>query len=436
MIEFMPLVDGLIRINENEGNKNIVMYLNKLYKQGQLLQKKQDVSKGVDPVVDGFVKYTMYITLALNIPAGIFNVAIGKYNEIRKRGAKKFAKGEARFWGIDKLLKGDLEGTQTAFRKSMAILKKTAFMTHSLYDLVPPTPGTLNFAGKSIDDILFLVMQGSENWIQGAAFLGELTEEEWNSYDVNGNLLENMPGITAERQSIIEDTVRKVHGRGYSPTDQRLIQMYSLGRAFMQHKRWLPTYLMDRFGKDQINKFGEKEIGSYTAGAEYARESVKFARQILNNEITMDEAIEQLRNMPQYKREAAYAALRGLGMTMLLSVILFSLKAAGKDDEDPFYHFVSRTVSDALLIFDTPKFTYFMLPPALQTFENAMLLTRYSIPISQKEFGFAEMKRKGRYADRGEWKGMTPLVRILPFNKISRQLLSTEDFDYKEVFFK
>ena len=436
MIEFMPLVDGLIRINENEGNKNIVMYLTKLYKEGQLLQKKQEVAKGVDPVVDGFVKYTMYITLALNVPAGIFNVAVGKYNEIRKRGLKKFAKGEARFWGIDRMLKGDFEGTQTAFRKSMAILKKTAFMTHSLYDLVPSTPGTLNFAGKSIDDILFMVMQGSENWIQGAAFLGELTEEEWNSYDVNGNLLENMPGITPTRQSEIEDKVRKVHGRGYSPTDQRLIQMYSLGRAFMQHKRWLPTYLMDRFGKDQINKYGEREIGSYVAGAEYAREATKFARKVLKNEITTAEAIEQLRNMPEYKREAAYAALRGLGMTMMLSAILFSLKAAGQDDEDPLYHFVSRTVSDALLIFDTPKFTYFMLPPSLQTFENAMLLARYSVPVSQKEFGFAKMKRKGRYADRGEWKGTTPLVRLLPFNKISRQLMSQQDFDVQEVLFK
>ena len=436
MIEFMPLVDGLIRINENEGNKNIVMYLNKLYKEGQLLQKKQKVAIGVDPVVNGFVKYTMYVTLALNIPAGIFNVAIGKYNEIRKRGARRFAKGEARFWGIDKLLKGDFEGTQTAFRKSMAILKKTAFMTHSLYDLVPATPGTLNFAGKSIDDLLFLVMQGSENWIQGAAFLGELTEEEWNSYDANGNLLENMPGITAARQSEIEDKVRGTHGRGYSPTDQRLIQMYSLGRAFMQHKRWLPTYIIDRFGKDQINRFGEREIGSYRAAAEYAKEATKFARQVLNNQITTEEAIEQLRNMPEYKREAAYAALRGMGMTMMLSAIMFSLKAAGQDDDDPLYHFISRTVSDALLIFDTPKFTYFMLPPSLQTFENAMLLARYSVPVSQKEFGFAKMKRKGRYADRGEWKGTTPLVRLLPFNKISRQLMSQEDFDYQEVFFK
>ena len=436
MIEFMPLVDGLIRINENEGNKNIVMYLTKLYKEGQLLQKKQEVAKGVDPVVDGFVKYTMYITLALNIPAGIFNVAVGKYNEIRKRGVGKFAKGEARFWGIDRMLKGDFEGTQTAFRKSMAILKKTAFMTHSLYDLVPSTPGTLNFAGKSIDDILFMVMQGSENWIQGAAFLGELTEEEWNSYDVNGNLLENMPGITPTRQSEIEDKVRKVHGRGYSPTDQRLIQMYSLGRAFMQHKRWLPTYIMDRFGRDQINKYGEREIGSYVAGAEYAREATKFARKVLNNEMSTAEAIEELRNMPKYKREAAYAALRGLGMTMMLSAILFSLKAAGQDDDDPLYHFVSRTVSDALLIFDTPKFTYFMLPPSLQTFENAMLLARYSVPVSQKEFGFAKMKRKGRYADRGEWKGTTPLVRLLPFNKISRQIMSQQDFDVQEVLFK
>lgn len=44
--------------------------------------------------------------------------------------------------------------------------------------------------GSSLSALIFSPMIAAENWIQQAAFLGALTEEQWNSYyvDSKGNL--------------------------------------------------------------------------------------------------------------------------------------------------------------------------------------------------------------------------------------------------------
>ena len=59
--------------------------------------------------------------------------------------------------------------------------------------------------------------------------------------------------------------IKQAHGRGYTPTDQRMIQMYSWGRAMMQFNRYIPTMFNTMFGKEDVDIYGKKTIGTYTA---------------------------------------------------------------------------------------------------------------------------------------------------------------------------
>ena len=123
-------------------------------------------------------------------------------------------------------------------------------------------------------------MNASEFWIQGAAFLGNMTEEELSAYDVNeqGELIikEGMEDIALSPKETVKryDKVKREQGRGYSPVDQRLMGMYSWGRAMLQFTRWFPTLVNERFGPETINRFGEAEIGSYTAAAQIGRDLI------------------------------------------------------------------------------------------------------------------------------------------------------------------
>ena len=428
--KMIPAVDAAIAYNREMGNKNTQKYLTTSIKEGFIKGRKQEwkfkpfgeTGKEIDAgrIVDGMVKYVMYIGLGLNFPAAKFNKAIGTYNSIRMRGIGSWAKGEMRFWGLDKLKKGDVVGTLAGIRKSLGLLKNTHFIEHSVYDVVSDEQRGI------IDDVMFVAMNASEKWIQGVEFLGMLTNEEWESYDNSGKLIKGRKGLSPERVAQLEFEVRKTQGRGYSATDQRMISMYSLGRAAMQFKRWLPTMINERLGMLDVDMYGQEQMGSVRAGLKNYKEVLKGKR-ALNALWASDKTLNQL---SKGERDAILTFNRSY-YALAFMLAMFMAWAKLWDDDDMFdrasYSGWQRFKGDAFVLWNIPKFKYLVTPGISRFFDDSTSLIWHMLPkMSEEGLQFEKYKKDSPYGKKGEWKGWGPISRVLPGNRTTRYLLQRE----------
>jgi hypothetical protein len=248
-------VDGLLLHNKMKGFVNQNKFVRKVYKEYFLKAKKLQKDSSGDRVIDAIVRGNLLYIMGwklLAVGKGMYtigNVVVGKYNNIKNQGGKAWLMGESRFWGKHK--------------KAMGILKTINFTDANFYDDV-------NLQSSSgldsiFTDIALWPMMASEKWIQGVHFLGMLSKEQYDKFDENGNYKVGETEITAQELTKMENEVKNSHGKGYTPTDQRLIQRYSWGRAIMQFSRFIPTMVYDKFAKEDVNIYGEKHIGSLTA---------------------------------------------------------------------------------------------------------------------------------------------------------------------------
>ena len=302
-------------------NRNILFYnqnkyVDKVYKEYWIKGMRRKNIPTSDRVINGMVRLNLFYVMGyklLIMGKGLYaigNLVIGKYGTLKNRGGKNFIIGEKRFWGMG-------EG-KPGTRKAIGIMNTLNILAYNVYDKIPMEKQIgLN---KIFTDLAFMPMTHTENWIQMADFLGRLTEEEYTKFDENGNYKIGTTQLTNERVSHMEKQARQTHGEGYSSTDQRLIQQYSMGRAMMQFSRFVPTMIADRFKSEDVDKYGEKTIGSLNAV------SIPI-RQVISGDMSAKEAISWYSKQDKVIQERFKAGLRGMGMiTLAYFCHYFSLK--------------------------------------------------------------------------------------------------------------
>ena len=373
------LVDAVIAYNQNLGNENTVEYLTKNWRQGFLRNQKQTTILGErgDKAVKFIVRWTALVHLGFNAAVGAGNILAGKYQELRERGGSQFILGEKRFW--------------TDFKKSKDILKRHRVVEMSFTDVVGEKD-----AFSKIEGLAFLPMELSERWIQGASFLGQLTKEEFES----GN-------VSEDRVMEINNRISTLHGEGYTQLDQRLLSMYSLGIAVQQYKRWFITLAYNRLKQEDINRFGEQEIGTYRAAYD-------FVKGMFEGKRPLSEFMKEFNALPEFKQRAIKVYLNGVGMTATLLL----LGTALDDDEDEFLSKrIDKLSGDALIFTDTKRFVNYTIPPAsLSTAKNTMQFVK---EVATRE----RYKRDSKFGDAGDLKARGTARKILPFQTITQSLL-------------
>ena len=373
------LVDAVIAYNQDLGNENTVEYLSKNWRQGFLRNQKQTTILGErgDKAVKFIVRWTALVHLGFNAAVGAGNILAGKYQELRERGGSQFILGEKRFW--------------TDFKKSKDILKRHRVVEMSFTDVVGEKD-----AFSKIEGLAFLPMELSERWIQGASFLGQLTKEEFES----GN-------VSEDRVMEINNRISTLHGEGYTQLDQRLLSMYSLGIAVQQYKRWFITLAYNRLKQEDINRFGEQEVGTYRAAYD-------FVKGMFEGKRPLSEFMEEFNALPEFKQRAIKVYLNGVGMTATLLL----LGTALDDDEDEFLSKrIDKLSGDALIFTDTKRFVNYTIPPAsLSTAKNTMQFVK---EVATRE----RYKRDSKFGDAGDLKARGTARKILPFQTITQPLL-------------
>lgn len=266
----VPVIDGILAQADANGDKNISDYVNKIWKQYFIGGQKQSSIPNIpileaagitsDKVVDYITKGSLMYWLGwkgLAMGAGIYsigNILVGKFNNVVESGGTDWLKGEKRFW-MGKSGKFDITDPFKGIREANQILKTAGFMDINIYDDV--NMDNKNSVEKNLMNIALFPMTWSERWIQGVHFLGKLSDNEWET-------LKSGKPIDAQQLAMYENDIREMHGKGYQPTDQRMIQMYSWGRAMMQFNRYIPTMFSTLFGKKDVDIYGRTTVGTYT----------------------------------------------------------------------------------------------------------------------------------------------------------------------------
>ena len=378
MKRMAPLIDGLIRVYKDNNNPRMAKYIEEVWKDGYLHNRKQTsfLGKAGDRIVDLIIKHTLYVALGFGVIPAIGNILIGKYNQLRSKGGKEFLLGEQRFWDPNN------------FKRNQLIIEQVMKQEYTVYDDV------YSVNQRSwIDKLVFWPMNASEKWIQGAAFLGTFTEEELGQFkfDEDGVLVSS----PLSEQEIVKryDRIKREQGRGFSPVDQRLLGMYSWGRALLQFTRWLPTLINERFGKETINRFGEVEVGSYTAAAEFGRDL------ILGRKTWSD-----YNNLPEYRKEAIRKWYRGAQLVMVIG-LLSMLAGGGGDDRNK--NTLDRLYDDTMILTDYDRLKWVATPAVSFTIANY-------IDGVQNVLTQERAQRPGRYLDTGEKKWKTNFYKTIP----------------------
>ena len=355
-------------------------------------------------LVNFFTQWTMYVALGFNIPAAIGNVAIGKYNAYRLAGGKALRKGEARFWGIKS--NGTYDNASRV--KARKMIDEFGILTYRAEEI------SEGIGTSSLSSLIFAPMVLAENNIQQASFLGMLSQEQWEAYYIaeDGTLKfnEDLAAKTGARKLSQEDIAKlerkviDVQGRGYSATDMRYIQLYSLGNMVMQFKRWFPTFLADRFKKEDVNDLGDMTIGSITAARKFIDKMNKEGKLSKPKEFK-----KELAKFEPHVRDGVMRVLYGTNGIMVAS-LLFAISKAGQDDDEPqdeTSKFFEKLLGDMLLLGNVPKLTYMTNIPASDTVEN-LALALYHTAMQ------TEYQRKAKYGDKGDAKAVAHFARLIP----------------------
>ena len=361
----------------------------------QLPKKTLSGSEKESQIISSLVRWTMLVGLGFNIPASVFNVVIGKYNAYRSQGFVGFAKSHARIFGVDKLGQWD----RRAATKAQKMLEEFGVLTYRPQDQLEDSAGT-----TLIDQIIFSPMTTAEKFIQRAQFMGELSDAQWDAYslDKDGNLIvvdpENV--LTAGTIAKYSRRVQNVQGRGYSEVDQRMIQTYAFGSMLLQFKRWLPTYLVDRFGKLGYGSYMD-DFGNVYRGTSPA---VLKNLQLYANPIKYKENKSKL---DKASREAIERYHRGMLVPMFIGLLLLASSEDDKEKLKSVYIDLERLIGDMLLVGNVPQYTHTLTIPAMATAENILGLA-FSI-ASQDTY-----KRDAVYGERGDKKSKRYLASLFP----------------------
>lgn len=354
MEKLQGYIDGVLAWNQENNLPNLNQHIQKIWKDYFLRGRRQTSFLGetADRVIIGLTRLNLFYALGYSAnknTGGLYvigNILAGKYHNIKDVGGKAWIKGELRYWGLDKGFKGGIQGVIDRHKRMQKIMRNLNFMEINVYDEV-------NIEKKSGLDSVFaelalLPMKKSEEWIQRVHMIGLLEEEELNRFDEAGNYKEGEMQVPNEKLIMLEDRVKSSHGRGYQPTDQRAIQMYSWGAAMLQFSRFIPTMVHDRFAKEDVNIYGRETIGTITAVG-------KMLRYVMNNP---SDFVEYRKSLSEEQRQRLDSGLKGMAMSTVISMLMAENNTAKQLFWDTNYYW------------NYPKLSEKLVPASIQSVRN------------------------------------------------------------------
>lgn len=356
-----PLLDGVIRYNKEKGNKNAVTYLENVWKKGfyNMGDSQMGLGRLADSAIHKLVKLTRIRYLSLSASGGIGNLTVGKYNEFRSKGGKKFIIGEKRYWGQRK--------------KAWALIKKQMDPEKFAFDLIQGNDTS------GFDTLMMSPYIGTEHYIQGSGFVSQFTDAEWNRISEDGEI----PADMKEKVDLYIDNVVRQQGYGYSKVDQVGIATYSWGKAIMQFKKWVPTAVAERFGKETIDRFGQMRAGSNATAFAFGAD---FARGLMAGDMSASDFKKEFRKLPEHKKEAVKTFFRGMQVVSALTALSMLFGESDDDELRGMAKFADDSVDDIMFLVDPRRIKNMAEPASWSLVESGATMAIGMATMNQDKF--------------------------------------------------
>jgi hypothetical protein len=277
--EVIPVMDAAqlyYKYREEKGDKftNIIKFIED-YANQRIFFQKTDFGKSVSAkAIRAFssLAVTQFLGLApltslINLSVGVsetYKHLIGDYN--LDAGSKRFVRGFQRMLGRldqrDAISFSSIQnGRFTYNKKAMAIMDYYGIETFSTNEIARMG----DFIGE-VQDVMLTLQKSSEILIRGAAFFSEMSDEQWDAFELNpdGTLRITDSNKIPTELDVAEwkNKIGNVQGK-YDDETKRLYQGNAIYQAFFLFKGWLIDYVRNRFVSSYRDQFGVEREGYY-----------------------------------------------------------------------------------------------------------------------------------------------------------------------------
>ncbi len=396
MKDVVPVVESLEYFNQLSSNNR--PYLKEwldIWKKGNILKEVMPSLGGkYDEAIRFLRVWTQLRVMAFNIPAGLMNVFIGKYNQFRGDTWEHMKIGEKRYW---------LKGLKSA-KKARAFDKHLQIV--SIQESSDPTYRVSNL----FNDLAFGMTKMGEHYIQLSAVIGQMSEEEWGWVKEDGTIEGKNANEVAERTAKIKDSIAKykkkvadIQGK-YSENEKRNFSHFEAGRAIGQFKVWMPDAYRDRFQGSYTDIHGNKRQG--TLNHLISKASLDMLRQLKNK--------DGWKKLMSGTDKDSVLFRRNLRSAMFMIPFIIAWLGGSDDDDDKFMaQQLTKMLGDMSFAFNISQGEFIAQNPvaALSTAHDA-LKTLHSVVMLQEYKNNSKSHEKGDFKFTNELQGMAPYKNI------------------------
>lgn len=201
-------------------------------------------------VINGLVNVTnklnSYNKIMFGFTSQAMNLAIGTgFGVIREPQA--YAAGMKRLY---------IDNFGTGFIKAWNIAKRyglTNVVDDAVFDQIEKERKIAGVDVKKLEDIGYRPMELAVKAYQFPIFSGLFTDKEWNAYDNKGNIINSGDAPSNYKASMIMSRVQQIHGH-YSKISMAPWYVTNWGKALMQFRKYLPTYLWSQISPYHIDR--------------------------------------------------------------------------------------------------------------------------------------------------------------------------------------
>ena len=360
----------------------------------------------VSDVVDLANKMNSYNKIMFGVSGQIMNFAIGQgFDVIREPEA--YASGIKRLFGTGKDGKpGFIKAWHLAKRLNLANIVDDAE-----FDQLEKEYRVAGMDLKKIEDWGYKLMEYAEKGNQFPIFVGLMTDTEWDSYDMNAEVIDDVNQLTEYRKTLITGRVQSIHGH-YSTISMAPLFITNLGKAGMAFRKWWPAYIWSQIAPYHIDKnlmvrsgilptihlmgkivkynhlsvqekqdLRDKIInGKKQTDSEFFRTTQEYFDTLIEefngNRIT-------LKNLPENEKKNLFYAVGQVAFLIVSNLIMMAL-IGGSDDPNKYKKFAIRNMiplfrrfqGDILWLYNADNWQYFIdnLIPAVNMLVNGIKL--------------------------------------------------------------
>jgi hypothetical protein len=200
-------------------------------------------------MVDYLARATSLSRIAWSPKTNIMNFVIGQ-------GMDTIREPEAYLKGIKRFI--------TNPKKAISILKRYQLANitdEARFDELAKAIGTkVTINGQehllswdAFMDMGYLPMEWAEKANQLPIFIGLMTDEEFNSYDDTGKIIDKDRALSMNRKILLSDMVRDIHG-DYGPQNAAPFWNTNWGKALLQFKKYYPATLFAEFSPYHLDR--------------------------------------------------------------------------------------------------------------------------------------------------------------------------------------